>query len=185
MSKRLNLLAAAFLSVMGTVIVCNDAHSGGPFTSKNKLGDIMMVMSPAYAYGMTAMADDFTGTLELTGSIIAGQMASEGIKSLQLERRPNGSDRKSFPSGHAVGAFSGAMFVHKRYGWKPALVPYGMSLIAGWSRVQARAHYWHDVAAGAALSALFTWVLVDKYMPDGVTVGVDTDGARVGFKTQF
>lgn len=157
----------------------------GPFTNKNKLGDLMMVMSPAYALGMTVMADDPDGTLQLIESVAAAQLASEGIKALGIERRPNGADRKSFPSGHAAGAFSGAMFVHKRYGWKPALVPYAMSAVAGWSRVQARAHYWHDVAAGAAVSAFFTWVLVDKHMPKGLDISADTDSVRVGYSTTF
>lgn len=185
MSKKLNILMVALLSIIALLVVSSRAHAGGPFTNKNKLGDVMMVMSPAYAYGMTVMAQDWTGSLQLTGSIISAQFASEAIKSLGLERRPNGNDRKSFPSGHAAGAFSGAMFVHKRYGWKPALVPYGMSLIAGWSRVEARAHYWHDVLAGAAVSALFTWVWVDEYLPADVTVCADTDGVRLGFKKEF
>ena len=145
----------------------------------------MLVMSPTYALGMTMMAQDYQGTLQLAESIALAQVASEGIKALELEERPNKSDKKSFPSGHAVGAFSGAMFVHKRYGWKPALMPYAMSVIAGWSRVRARAHYWHDVAAGAAVSALFTWILVDEYMPKGTTVDVDDKSVRLGFNTQF
>lgn len=185
MSKKLNILIAITLSVLTLFIVSSKANAGGPFTNKNTLGDIMMVMSPAYALGMTVMAKDWAGALQLGESVLAAQLASEGIKALELEERPNGSDRKSLPSGHAAGAFSGAMFVHKRYGWKAALIPYGMSLITGWSRVEARAHYWHDVLAGAAVSALFTWVLVDKYIPEEVSVGVDTDGVRVGFKTDF
>jgi len=167
-------------------LVANAAHAiGGPFGNKNKLGDLMLVMSPAYAFGMTVMAGDMVGMVELGSSVLAAQLASETIKMLELETRPNGRDKKSFPSGHATGAFSGAMFVHKRYGWKPALVPYAMSLVAGWSRVSARAHYWHDVAAGAAISALFTWILVDKYLPEGVSVSADTDAVKVGFSTQF
>lgn len=39
--------------------------------------------------------------------------------------------------------------------------------------------------AGAAVSALFTWILVDKYIPDGVNIAVDTDGVAVEFKTEF
>lgn len=184
MSKKSNIImATAFATIITTMP--QNIYAGGPFTNPNKLGDLMMVMSPAFALGMAAMADDWIGSTQLAESILAAQLASEGIKALQLERRPNGNDKKSFPSGHAVGAFSGAMYVHKRYGWKPALIPYTMSFVAGWSRVQARAHYWHDVLAGAALSALFTWVLVDKYMPDGVSVSADTDGARVGFNTKF
>lgn len=167
------------------ILFCGVSYAGGPFTNKNKLGDVMMVMSPAFALGMTVMAGDAVGAVELGSSVLAAQLASETIKLLEIECRPNGNDKKSFPSGHAAGAFSGAMFVHKRYGWKPALVPYAMSLVTGWSRVAARAHYWHDVAAGAAVSALFTWILVDKYLPDGVSVGADADGVKVGFSTQF
>lgn len=186
MSKILNIAIAVLLSVLTLFIVCHKANAGGPFTSKNKIGDVMMVMAPAYALGMTVMAHDWDGTLQLGESIIATQVASEGIKAFELERRPNGGDKKSFPSGHAAGAFSGAMFVHKRYGWKPAIIPYGMSLITGWSRVGARAHYWHDVLAGAAVSAIMTWAIVDEYIPNGVSVGVNGDGGmRVGFKTEF
>ena len=145
----------------------------------------MMVMSPAYALGMAVMADDWDGSTQLAKSILGAQVASEGIKSLGLERRPSGKDKKSLPSGHAAGAFSGAMYVHKRYGWKPALVPYAMSLVTGWSRVEARAHYWHDVLAGAAISALFTWCFVDKYMPDGLDISADTENVHIGFKTTF
>lgn len=182
MTKIFKIIAA--VCVFGT-LTYNDAVAGGPFTNNNKLGDIMLVMSPTYALGMTMMAQDYQGTLQLAESIALAQVASEGIKALELEERPNKSDKKSFPSGHAVGAFSGAMFVHKRYGWKPALMPYAMSVIAGWSRVRARAHYWHDVAAGAAVSALFTWILVDEYMPKGTTVDVDDKSVRLGFNTQF
>lgn len=165
-------------------LLCTSVHAG-PFSSKQKLGDLMMVMSPAYAFGMTVMANDWAGSLQLAESVAISQVVSEGIKSLELEERPNGSDKKSFPSGHSAGAFSGAMFVHKRYGWKPALIPYAMGLVTGWSRVHAQAHYWHDVLAGAAVSALFTWILVDEYLPSGVSVAADTNSVRVGYSTKF
>lgn len=172
-----------------TLILCfsiSAAHAvGGPFGNKNKLGDIMMVMSPAYALGITIMVKDAVGTMELAGSVLAAQLASETIKMLEIETRPNGRDKKSFPSGHPTGAFSGAMFVHKRYGWRPALIPYGIMAVAGWSRVAACAHYWHDVATGAVISALFTWIVVDKYLPDGVSVSADTESVKLGFDVKF
>lgn len=180
MSKLFNLATVVAM----TVCTCGQSHAG-PFTSKNKLGDVMMAMAPAYALGMTIMARDWAGTLQLGESILAAQLATEAVKSLEWERRPNGDDKKSFPSGHAAGVFSGAMFVHKRYGWKPALIPYAMGLVTGWSRTAVRAHYWHDIAAGAAISALFTWILVDKYLPQGVDVSADTGSVHVGFSTVF
>jgi hypothetical protein len=57
-----------------TLILCfsiSAAHTiDGPFGNKNKLGDIMMVMPPAYALGMTIMAQDAVGTIELAGSVL-------------------------------------------------------------------------------------------------------------------
>ncbi|MCR4917912.1 MAG: phosphatase PAP2 family protein [Alphaproteobacteria bacterium] len=165
--------------------VAHSSGNAGPFKDKNKLGDLFMVMSPTYAFGMTVANEDYHGMMQLAESVVAAQITSEGIKALELEERPNHSDKKSFPSGHATGAFSGAMFVHKRYGWKPALIPYGMSLVAGWSRTDVKAHYWHDVLGGAAISALFTWVLVDEYSPKGLSVNADSQGVNLKFSTTF
>ena len=143
-----------------------------------------MTLNAGYALGMTVQAKDFKGTLQLVESIATTQVAAEGLKRLVREERPNRSDNLSFPSGHSAGAFSGAMFVHKRYGLKPALLPYAMAAITGWTRVYVRAHYWHDVIAGAALSALFTWVIVEPY-DTKISVSADTTGFNFSFKTVF
>lgn len=182
--KTKNLSAVLSLFCL-TFIPTKASAIGGPFSSWTKAGDMMLVMTPAYALGLSVMAQDYKGVLQLGESIVAAQIATEGIKSLKLERRPNKSDKKSFPSGHASGAFSSAMYVHKRYGLRYAITPYVMSLFTSYTRVHTRAHYWHDIAGGAAISALFTWILVDKYMPKGTEVSVDTDSVHVGFNTTF
>ncbi|MBR3511070.1 MAG: phosphatase PAP2 family protein [Alphaproteobacteria bacterium] len=181
MKKSLLLLTP----LMGLLLTNNALAFGGPFSSLEKAGDMMLVMTPAYALGLSVMANDYKGALQLGESVLAAQIASEGIKALEIERRPNKKDKKSFPSGHAVGAFSSAMYVHKRYGLRYAITPYVMSLFTGYTRGRAKAHYWHDVAAGAALSALVTWVLVDDYLPHGTTLSADSESVRVGFNTQF
>jgi len=59
----------------------------------------------------------------------------------------------SFPSGHAVSAFSVATVVARRYGhhkWVP-WVAYGAATAIGFSRVTTRAHFPSDVFLGAAL----------------------------------
>lgn len=181
MSKFKTLVVASVCSALAI----NSANAG-PFSSPNKFSDLFMVMSAAYALGISSTEDNFDGTIELLTSILGAQLATEGIKSLELERRPNGSDWKSFPSGHATAAFSSAMFVHKRYGWKTAIVPYAMAAVTGWGRVQADAHYWHDVLAGAAVSALFTWIIVDKYdVGNNITASVSPDNVHLGFRTAF
>ena len=158
---------------------------GGPFSSWEKAGDMMLVMTPAYALGLSIMAHDYQGALQLGESVLAAQIASEGIKALNIEERPNKKDKKSFPSGHAVGAFSSAMYVHKRYGIRYAITPYVMSAFVSYARIKTRAHYWHDCIAGAALSALFTWFLVGKYIPENVEIAANTNSVHLGFKTQF
>lgn len=97
----------------------------------------------------------------ISGKYVGAQLTTEIIKTrIVHEERPNGLNDESFPSGHASGAFSAPMFIHKRYGWKQSLIPYGLAIFTGFSRVHTRMHYTHDVLAGAAVSALFTWMFV-------------------------
>jgi membrane-associated phospholipid phosphatase len=59
----------------------------------------------------------------------------------------------SFPSGHAVAAFSVATVVARRYGnhrWVP-FVAYGLATAVGFSRLTNNAHYPSDVFFGAVL----------------------------------
>lgn len=94
------------------------------------------------------------GGLALTGSI------TDGIKSATNRQRPNNSDDKSFPSGHASQAFASATFasanIHRAWGdssgaqWADAGLYTAASLTA-WARVEAQVHYPSDVLAGAAL----------------------------------
>jgi membrane-associated phospholipid phosphatase len=68
--------------------------------------------------------------------------------------RPDGSDYKSFPSGHTAVAFSAVRFMDKRYGaemtsYTPWL--YAAAALTGVARVQANKHHWQDVTIGAAL----------------------------------
>jgi membrane-associated phospholipid phosphatase len=67
--------------------------------------------------------------------------------------RGNSVFDSSFPSGHAVGAFSVATIVARRYGhhrWVP-FVAYGCAAAISLSRVTNRAHFPSDVFVGAAL----------------------------------
>jgi membrane-associated phospholipid phosphatase len=60
----------------------------------------------------------------------------------------------SFPSGHAIAAFSVATVVARRYGpqhrWMP-FVAYGLAAAVGFSRVSTSSHFPSDVFFGAAI----------------------------------
>lgn len=114
---------------------------------------------PALAGLATLGSHDLQGTRQWvmgTGSALA---ATELLKHTVRSTRPDGSDNKSFPSGHTAVAFSAVSFMDRRYGeqWNqrygewtvPAL--YGMAALTGLARVEANKHRWSDVLAGAAI----------------------------------
>ncbi len=120
---------------------------------------VMAAGLPALAGLATLGGNDAQGTRQLvlsTGSTLA---ATELLKHTVHARRPDGSDNKSFPSGHTAVAFSAVGFMDRRYGeqwgqrygqWAvPAL--YGVAALTGVARVEANKHHWGDVLAGAAI----------------------------------
>ena len=81
------------------------------------------------------------------------------LKSTIHETRPDGSDNRSFPSGHATVAFAGATVLHNEFGrdlpWI-SVIGYSIATLTAVDRVVAQRHHWHDVAAGAAIGVLST-----------------------------
>jgi membrane-associated phospholipid phosphatase len=71
----------------------------------------------------------------------------------------------SFPSGHAIAAFSVAAVVAHRYRthrWVP-YVAYGMAGLVGFSRLSLSAHFASDVFAGAVLGYSISRFAVLRY----------------------
>ena len=98
---------------------------------------------------------------------------------LVKEERPDHSDNKSFPSGHATMAFAAARSLDKEFRrdciWVP-IVGYAAATAIGVERVVNDRHHWYDVVAGAAIgvgSAELTWWVSDKLFPNrNVAVGL-------------
>ncbi|MFA9289123.1 MAG: phosphatase PAP2 family protein [Weeksellaceae bacterium] len=68
----------------------------------------------------------------------------------------------SFPSGHAAGAFAGAViFAHfdrkRRFGY------YLLAILISYSRVYLQCHYLGDVIVGAFTGATISWVYIRHY----------------------
>ncbi|MBZ4188923.1 phosphatase PAP2 family protein [Niabella beijingensis] len=80
-------------------------------------------------------------------------------KNMIAEERPDGSNRKSFPSGHAATAFSTAHFMYKEYRDKNLLLSltgYPFAAFTGVYRVLNNKHWMTDVVAGAGVGILST-----------------------------
>ena len=77
-----------------------------------------------------------------------------GLKLTVSEWRPDDSDDRSFPSGHAARAFAGAELVRSEYGCPWGVYAYAVATGVSVLRVAGDHHYVHDVLAGAAIGVL-------------------------------
>lgn len=80
--------------------------------------------------------------------------AGQGCKWLIRERRPNGKDRKSFPSGHTATVFLGAELMRTEYGNGIGAAAYGVAALTAGLRLTNGKHYLNDVLAGAGIGIL-------------------------------
>jgi len=106
----------------------------------------------------------FPERLALTATSFASLTVTAGALKLAVdERRPDGSNYRSFPSGHAARAFAGAELVRSEYGWAWGAAAYALATTVGVLRVTGDHHYTHDVVAGAAIGIASTrlayWLL--------------------------
>ena len=106
------------------------------------------------------------GDIEGIGSAVLSQAATrvvtDRLKVWTHEERPDESNHRSFPSGHASSSFAAAATLHKRYGWKYGVPAYAVATFVGGARVAADKHFVHDVIAGAALGTAGGWFLTRK-----------------------
>ena len=103
------------------------------------------------------------------------------------ERRPDWTDRHSFPSGHTSFSFAGATILHKEFHHvSPWISVAGYAVAAGVAidRVARNRHEWQDVVAGAAIGVggtMLGYWLGDKITGDHSKyyVGASPDGVQL------
>lgn len=121
-------------------------------------------------------------------SVVVAFGAKSALKGMIKEERPDHSDNKSFPSGHASMAFAAARSIDKEFRqdciWIP-IAGYAAATAIGVERVVNDHHHWYDVVAGAALgvgATELTWWLSDKMFPqkkEHFNVGVSGNTVEV------
>ena len=122
------------------------------------------------------------------GSVGVAYIGKTALKTLIKEDRPDHSDNKSFPSGHASMAFAAARSIDKEF-WKESIwipiVGYAAAMAVGVERVAKDRHNWYDVVAGAGVgfgAAELTWWLSDKMFPqkkEHLNVGLSGNAVEV------
>ena len=151
-------------------------------TSTNAAIGTLLVPAAFYAVGWVRKDSYTTHTSLLAGeSVIDSEILAEVLKVATARRRPidiphggNYSDTwfeanhpfpnldGSFPSGHAILAFSVATVIAHRYRnhrWVP-WVAYGAATLVSFSRLTQQAHFPSDVFAGAAFGYMISRCVV-------------------------
>lgn len=99
-----------------------------------------MLVSDAFSTGLMAIA---VNSLKYTCNV----------------RRPDGSQRNSFPSGHTATAFMTATMLHKEYGHRSpwySIGGYAAATVTGITRQLNNRHWMSDVMVGAGIGILAT-----------------------------
>ncbi len=171
-----------FMLAVPVLLIAAPASANG-WDEASTAGEAALV---AASLGVPALKGDGDGALQAGGSLGAAFLVTEALKRSIDERRPDGSDRRSFPSGHTSASFAAAATLHQRYGWKIGLPATVMAGFVGVARVQARKHFWHDVVAGAAIGEAAGWLITS---PQNQRVRVvpwgDAHGAGVEVAMRF
>lgn len=176
MRKALLVGAAVAAALPGPAAA--DPHS---WDRISRIGEVAVIGT---ALGLPSIRGDWDGTLQAGGSVGAAFLITEGLKRTFPETRPDGSDRRSFPSGHASMSFAAAASLQNRYGWQVGLPAQLVAAFVGYARVRADKHHWYDVLAGAAIGEASGFLITRRHdqnvrvMPWGDTHG---GGIALGF----
>ena len=130
-------------------------------------------------------------TVNTIASVGVAYVGKSALKAIVKEERPDHSDDKSFPSGHAAMAFAAARSIDKEFRKESIWIPiagYAAATAVGIERVARDRHHWYDVVAGAGVgvgAAELTWWLSDKLFGKDSHVAVGASGNTVDVVYNF
>ena len=105
-----------------------------------------------FGIGRYANGDRFkAATYDTSQAVVVNFLYTLALKEAIKRRRPDGSDRLSFPSGHASNAFAVATVWVEQYGWKAAVPGYLAATFVAGSRLALAKHHLSDIVGGATL----------------------------------
>lgn len=159
MRSRLIALSLAAASLPAT------ASAGDPefWDDASRIGEVSLV---AGGFALNGARGDEDGALQLAGSLGAAFATTEILKRTFPTLRPDGSDRRSFPSGHTSVSFAAAASIHRRHGWEVGLPATLLAGFVGYARVRADRHRWEDVIVGAAIGEAAGFLITQPRSPN-------------------
>ncbi|MBK5255467.1 MAG: phosphatase PAP2 family protein [Vicinamibacteria bacterium] len=121
-------------------------------------------------------------TYDMLDAVAVNAGYTEIFKIAVGRERPDGSDKRSFPSGHASTVFTLAEVTQQHYGWKVGAPAYLLAGLVGASRIRQDRHRLSDVVAGATLGYIVGRTVVrvnSQPMADGSRSGAEVSVAPI------
>ncbi len=157
------------------------------FESGNVIGNFLFQTGAGFATFGIAKAYGNQKAAHLGRDIVRAQIVSQSIVQVlkySIRRdRPDGSDNKSFPSGHSASGFATATVIHRHYGWKAGLPAYGLAGYVALARMAWNRHHASDVVMGAGFGIASARTVTMSVAKSKFSVGVQPEvgGASLNF----
>jgi membrane-associated phospholipid phosphatase len=149
--------------------------------------DVGVYSLMAASIAIPAIEGDGKGVLQAAGSVGAAALVTEGLKETFPTLRPDGSDRRSFPSGHTSRSFAAAATLWQRQGKEIGIPAMAIAGMVGVARMKADKHRFGEVAVGAAIG-LASGILITNKRKDSNSALVpwtDGKGGGISFAMRF
>ena len=104
------------------------------------------------------------------GALALSVALTQGLKLTTDERRPDGTDTKSMPSGHTSLAFMSATILHREYGYISPWISIGgytTATVTRYLRLRHHAHWANDLFIGAGIGSIstnFAYYITDCFL---------------------
>lgn len=162
--------SVVFILIINIFLLCP------AWANSDKSADVLRVMLPAAAWGMTQYFDDKEGEKQFYYSFASTIATTYALKTAISKNRPDGSDNDAFPSGHTSMAFQGAAFLQRRYGWTYGAPAYALAAFVGYSRVKHDHHDSSDVLGGAVIGIVASYYFAEPFYGVQITPTANING---------
>ena len=157
------------------------------FQSGNLIGNVVFQMGAGFAAYSAGKALGNKKVAYVGRDIVRAQVVSQvivqALKHSVRRDRPDGSNNKSFPSGHAASGFATATVLHRYYGWKIGVPAYALGSYISLARMSWNRHHATDVVIGAGFGIAAARTVTMAMAKSEFSVGVQPQagGASLNF----
>lgn len=139
-----------------------------------------------WGYGaLTGHADARQTGGSMMKGLILDAIVVNSLKSAVGRTRPDGTDARSFPSGHTTAAFTISTVLYRRHGWKIGVPALGLAAFTAIARMEDKRHYLSDVVAGATIGIAIGQLVSPKDRDKVGGLQVVAAPTKVGLRLKF